>query len=75
MLKQFYNKFNETFIRLQRPYVLYNKFCALANEVFVRLEVHSFVKLIVIIADFHCMLFLAAATHSLVTELARKCNL
>jgi len=56
-------------------YYIINFVPSLMIEVFVWLEVHSFVKLIVIIADFHCMLFLAAATHSLVTELARKCKL
>jgi len=35
----------------------------------VRSEVSDVMKLIVIIADFHCMLFLAAAAHSLITEL------
>jgi len=30
----------------------------------------GFIKLILIIADFHCMLLLAAKTHNLIIELA-----
>jgi len=41
----------------------YNIFCA-------HVEVFGFIKLMLIIADFDCMLFLAAATHSLITELS-----
>jgi len=33
-------------------------------------KVRAIVKVIVIIANFHSMLFLAAATHSFITELA-----
>jgi len=36
----------------------------------VRFQVPGILKLILIIANFQCMLFLAAATHSFITKLA-----
>jgi len=53
MLKQF------IFIRNSMP-MLMSLLCS---------GVHDIIKLVVIIAGFHCMLFLTAATHSLITEL------
>jgi len=35
-------------------------------------KVSSIIKLVVIIAEFYCMLFLAAATHRSITELTWK---
>jgi len=43
----------------------YKKFCAPADYIsIISYEVGGIVKLIAIIADYHCLLYIAAATHS-----------